>query len=163
MQDQVEETHNSNDIADLQIIADAGRLLAFDPGTKLWGSAVSDATCSVVSPINAIPSTNWKNLLSSIKELVARYDAAAVVIGLPLESDGSEGDMSRYARRCAEKLRLSIDIPVYLQDERVTTYEARRRLWLRGKKSKLEKSAVDSEAAAVILGDFLDRLTSVNR
>lgn len=162
MQDQVEETHNSDKIADLRISEMTGRLLAFDPGTKLWGTAVSDTTCSIVSPIKAIPSTNWKVLLSHIKDLVARYDAAAVVIGLPFESDGSEGDMSRYSRRCAEKLRLSIDIPVYLQDERLSTYEARRRLWLRGKDSKLAKTAVDSEAAAVILGDFLDRITSAN-
>lgn len=163
MQDQVEETHNTNEIADPEIITAAGRLLAFDPGTKLWGVAVSDPTRSVASPLTAVSSTNWKRLLSSVKELIARYDAAAVVIGLPLESDGSEGEMSRYSRRCAEKLRLSIDLPIHLQDERVTTFEARRRLWLRGKNAKLEKNAVDSEAAAVILGDFLDRLTSANK
>ena len=63
--------------------------------------------------------------------------------------------MSAEARRLARNFSLSLEIPVILQDERVTSYEARGRLWERGVEPKDTKSLVDSEAAAIILSDFL--------
>ena len=60
----------------------------------------------------------------------------------------------------ADKLALSVDLPVYLQDERMTSYEARGRLWQRGIEPSKTKQFVDSEAAAIILTDFLDRLSN---
>jgi putative Holliday junction resolvase len=135
------------------------RILAFDPGTKRWGVAVSDEGQNISTPLEALSSTNWKKLLAGIQNLVAEFDAAAVVVGLPLESDGSRGDMASYAIRSARKLSLSLQIPVCLQDERVSTYEARRRIWGRGGRVERSSGNVDSEAAAVILGDFLDLIT----
>jgi putative Holliday junction resolvase len=136
------------------------RVLAFDPGTKRWGAAVSDEEQNIATPLEAFSSTNWKKLLSSIQALIAEFDAAAVVIGLPLESDGSRGYMAKYALGTARKLSLSLAVPVFLQDERISTYEARRRIWSRGETADRGSGKVDSEAAAVILGDFLDRITS---
>lgn len=140
-----------------------GRILAFDPGTKKWGAAVSDPGQQIASPINSLASTNWKNLLRGIRALIVDYDAVAVVVGLPLETGGELGPMAAYVLQTAEKLRRSVNVPVYLQDERLTTYEARGRIWMRGGTSKIAYGKTDSEAAAVILGDFLDRLSSAGK
>lgn len=136
----------------------AGRILAIDPGTKRCGVAVCDELRVTTRPLDFIGTTSWKNLLSNIKNLVAEYDAVALVIGLPLESDGTDGPMTGEARNMARKFALSLDIPVVLQDERVTSYEARSRLWNSGVSPADARKLTDSTAAAIILADFLDRL-----
>jgi putative Holliday junction resolvase len=153
---QRKETANQDVVADVFPLPPQGRIIAIDPGTKRTGLAVCDEMRVISRPLRTIERTSWKKLLSNIKETVAEFDAVAVVVGLPLESDGGESAMSTEARNMARKLALSLDIPVYLQDERVTSYEARRRIWSRGEDAK----DVDSEAAAVILGDFLDKVGS---
>jgi len=151
---QEKEIANHGDVADVSRLPATGRIIGIDPGTKRFGMAVCDEIRVTARPLDAIERTSWKKLLSNIKNSVAEFDAVAVVVGLPLGSDGSESIMSVEARDIARKLHLSLDVPVFLQDERVTTYEARRRIWARGE----TVDAVDSEAAAVILGDFLDRM-----
>ena len=106
-------------------------------------------------PLQRLDRTNWKKLLRDIKAQVAEYDAVTVLVGLPLESDGSDGPMTLEARDIARKLALSLEIPVILQDERVSSYEAKHRLWSAGKSIKEGRELVDSEAAAIILEDFL--------
>ncbi|HTH51397.1 MAG TPA: Holliday junction resolvase RuvX [Pyrinomonadaceae bacterium] len=150
-----QETANNKQIADLSAVPARGRILAIDPGTKRCGIAVCDELRVTVSSLKRLERTSWKKLLSNIRELVAEYDAVAIVVGLPLESDGSDGPMTAEARDIARKLTLSLDIPVLLQDERVTSYEAKGRLWAAGKGLKESRDLVDSEAAAIILEDFL--------
>jgi len=128
-----------------------------DPGTKRCGIAVCDELRFTTRPLPFIERKSWKNLLSAVKQIVSDFDAKALVIGLPLESDGSESEMSQEARDMARKFSLSLDIPVLLQDERVTSYEAKGRLWRAGKDPAETRKLVDSEAAAIILSDFLDR------
>jgi putative Holliday junction resolvase len=84
-------------------------------------------------------------------------------MGLPLESDGSDGAMTVEARNMAAKFALSLKIPIVLQDERATSYEAKGRLWAQGTSLAETRKMVDSQAAAIILSDFLDRLRSVSR
>lgn len=153
---QEKEIANHADVADVSRLPATGRIIAIDPGTKRCGIAVCDELRITARPLETIQRTNWKKLLSNIKDSVAEFDAIAVVVGLPLASDGGETVISAEARDIARKLDLSLDVPVFLQDERVTTYEARRRIWARGETA----NAVDSEAASVILGDFLDRMKS---
>jgi putative Holliday junction resolvase len=150
-----QETANNKRIADLSALPAKGRILAIDPGTKRCGLAVCDELRVTVRPLKRIDRTSWKKLLSNIKGSVAEYDAVAVVVGLPLESDGSDGPMTIEARDIARKLALSLDIPVLMQDERVTSYEAKGRLWSEGKTLKEGRDLVDSEAAAIILEDLL--------
>lgn len=137
-----------------------GRILAVDPGTKRFGLAVCDELRVTTRPLATLTVASWKKLLTNIKQTVSDFDAKALVIGLPLESDGSESEMSVLAREWARKFSLSLDIPVCLQDERVTSYEAKGRIWDRGVKINKTGEFVDSEAAAIILADFLDRLSS---
>ena len=156
---QRKETIKSPDIADVSACPRVGRILAIDPGTKRVGLAVSDPDQMIATPVKTVPRTSWKKLLSDIKETVSEFDAAAVVVGLPLGFDGDEISMTGEATNIAKKLILSLRIPVFLQDERVSSYEARGRLWDRGVTPEKTKIEVDAEAAAVILSDFLSRLS----
>ena len=114
----------------------------------------------VSRPLPAITRKSWKKLLAEVQTVIAEYDAAALVVGLPLNTDGSESSMSSEARKMARKFALSLSIPIFLQDERVTSYEARKRLWDRGVRPEETKQFVDSEAATIILADFIERLPS---
>lgn len=155
---QEKETTKTTEILDLESIPATGRLLALDPGTVRIGVAVSDELRLIASPLPRIDRTSWKKLLNAVTKLIGDYDAVALVIGLPLESDGSESQMSAEARQMARKFSLSLKIPVFLQDERVSSYEAKARLWEKGVGLKETRDLVDSEAAAIILSDFLSRI-----
>ncbi len=155
---QQNKTTNPDELADLSQIAATGRILAIDPGTKRCGVAVCDELRVTTRPLPMIERKSWKKLLVHIKDLVSEFDAKALVIGLPLESDGTESEMSAEARRMAQNFSLSLEIPVFLQDERVTSYEAKSRLWEQGKTLDETRKLVDSEAATIILSDFLARI-----
>ena len=157
---QQKETTNPDVLTDVFNVPADGRILAIDPGTRRCGIAICDELRVTTSPLPFIPRTSWKKLLSTVKQIVADYDAKALVIGLPLESDGSESEMSSEARRLARNFALSLEIPIFLQDERVTSYEAKSRLWEQGRSVKESRKLVDSEAASIILADFLDRVAS---
>ncbi len=156
----MQEEHTPNgpeNTEDLSQIAD-GRIVALDIGTKNIGVAVSDELRITARPLRAITRTSWKTLLVSVKQILAEFDAKALVIGLPYNFDGTESEMSADARDIHRKFTLSLSIPVYFQDERVSSYEARGRLWKQGLDNKEVMRRKDSESAAVILGDFLDRI-----
>jgi putative holliday junction resolvase len=122
---QQKETTNPNILADVFDIPPDGRILAIDPGTKRCGIAVCDELRITTRPLPVIERSSWKKLLITVKEIVSEFDAKALVMGLPLQSDGSESSMSEEARRLARNFALSLQIPVVLQDERVTSYEAK--------------------------------------
>jgi len=154
------ETTNPTGFTDVSTAAPIGRIVAIDPGTKRCGIAICDEMRVTIRPLPFIERTSWKKLLSNIKQIVSQYDAKILVIGLPLESDGTESEMSREARRMARNFDLSLEISVFLQDERATSYEAKSRLWAQGHTLKETRKLVDSEAASIVLSDFLDRLAA---
>lgn len=133
----------------------AGRLLALDLGEKRVGVAVSDELQLTVRPLPYLRRTNWKQLLVAVAELLQRFDARALVIGLPLGPEGTEGEAAGYALRLARNFELSLKVPVFLQDERLTSREAEERLRAEGLRDEILRERVDSEAAAVILRDYL--------
>ena len=157
---QQKETQKSADLTDISRVRESGRILALDPGTKRIGVAICDELRVAARPLPVIQRTSWKKLLLQVEDIVARFDAAAIVVGLPFNFDGTESEMSAEAREIARKFSLSLKIPVFLQDERASTYEARGRLWKAGLEGKEMRAVVDSEAATVILTDFLDRVRS---
>jgi putative holliday junction resolvase len=154
---QEKETVNPEEFTDLGRLPTAGRIVALDIGTKFIGVAVSDDRQTIATPVRTIERKSWKKTLALVKTILGEFDAAALCIGLPYNFDGTESPMSAEARRVARNFSLSLDIPVFLQDERVSSYEARRRLWDRGVELKDTKRQVDSEAAAIILSDLLSR------
>lgn len=133
----------------------AGRLLALDLGAKRVGVAVSDELRITVSPLPAIERRSWKDLLRRVARIVEGYEARGLVIGLPLSLDGGEGSAAQEVRTVAEKFRLSLVIPVYLQDERLTTVAAASDLRSALRSEDEVAAEVDSAAAALILRDFI--------
>ena len=122
-----------------------GRLLALDLGTKRVGVAVSDELRLTARPVTILERRSWKRLLSDVIKQIEGLDVAGLVVGLPLNMDGSDGPAAAEARRLAENFRRSLTVPVYVQDERLTSEEA---------KSRTNGSAadpIDAQAAAVIL------------
>jgi len=152
---QEKQTTNSDDFTNVFRIPETGRLLALDLGMKHVGVAVSDELQFTVRPVCVLERKGWKKFLKQIIAFLEEFDAVALVLGLPYNSDGSESEMSLEARRLARNFSLSIDVPVFLQDERLTSYEAKGYLTKLGLSEKEIWERVDSEAAAIILSDFL--------
>ena len=152
-----ENTNHSGSILAQSSLSDvSGRLLAIDLGAKRVGVALSDEMRIAVRPLAAIERKSWKNLLQQVLVLISTWKACGLVIGLPLSLDGSERSAAHDARAVAEKFRRSLSVPVYLQDERLTTLAAESQL-KSGKRSGREiQREVDSEAAAIILRDFIE-------
>ena len=132
-----------------------GPILALDLGEKLVGAAVSDEKLITIKRLPPLNRSNWKKLLRDVFALIERFDAKTVVIGLPLSLDGTRGDAAENAQRVAQNLARSVSLPVYLQDERLTSFEATENLRAEGKRPDEIPALVDGEAAAMILRDFL--------
>ena len=133
-----------------------GRLVALDLGAKRVGIAVCDELKITVTPLPLIERRSWKDLLRRVAEIVERYDARGLIIGLPVNMDGTEGSAAEEAKRLAENFRRSLNVPVYLQDERLTSVEAYSEMRATGKKHEAIDRQIDSESAAIILRDFLE-------
>ena len=146
---------NSTEVEDRK---EGGRLLAIDMGAKRVGVAVSDELRLTVRPVTTIERRSWKDLLQRIIGQIESLQAGGLVVGLPLNIDGSEGPAAVEARQTAAKFELSLKIPVYLQDERLTSEEAKSRL--RDIQKREQAGDIDSAAAAIILQDFIDRQQS---
>lgn len=138
-----------------QPVAAKGRLLSLDLGTKRVGVAVSDELQLSAQPLPPLKRSDWKTLLRQISELRHSFDAQGVVIGLPLNLDGTEGFAAQEARRIARNLSLSLPVPVHLQDERLTSHAAEESLRASGVRGRDLTARLDSEAAAIILMDFI--------
>ncbi|MFN2453873.1 MAG: Holliday junction resolvase RuvX [Pyrinomonadaceae bacterium] len=132
-----------------------GRLLALDLGVKRVGVAVSDELRITVRPLELIARTSWKQLLCDVAQRIAQFDACALVIGLPLHLNGTESEAACEARRIAHNFSRSLSIPVYLQDERLTSLEAVGNLRDLGFDKEARRERIDGEAAAIILRDFI--------
>lgn len=140
-----------------------GRVLAIDMGSKRVGLALSDELRLSVRTLPALPRPPWKRLLTSLAGLCEEFDVRMLVVGLPLRLDGAEGDAAQEVRRLARNLELTLKIPVSLQDERLTSRAAEGSLREQGLHGRQITDNVDSEAAAIILRDYLSEETSVVR
>ena len=117
--------------------------------------AVSDELRVSVRTLPTLQRTNWKRLVLEVSQLCQRFDAAGVVIGLPLNLDGSTGEAASEARRLARNFSLTLGLPVYLQDERLTSRAATEKMLDEGSSNEDIVERIDSESAAIILKDFL--------
>ena len=126
-------------------------------GAKRVGVAVSDELRLTVRPLAALNGANWKRLVKALAELCEEFDVREVVLGLPLRLDGDEGDAAAWVRRVARKLELTLRLPVTFQDERLTSKAAESELRREGLSAREVFVNSDSEAAAIILRDYLAR------
>ena len=132
-----------------------GPILALDPGEKLVGAAVSDENLITIKRLPPLKRSNWKKLLRDVLSLIERFDVKTIVIGLPLSLDGTRGEAAQKVHRLAQNLARSVSLPVFLQDERLTSFEAMENLKVEGKRREEIPALIDGEAAALILRDFL--------
>lgn len=132
-----------------------GPVLALDPGEKLVGAAVSDEILITIKRLPPLKRSNWKKLLQEVRGLIERFDVRTIVIGLPLALDGTQGEAARKAQQLAQNLVRSVSLPVFLQDERLTSFEAMENLKAEGKRREEIPALIDGESAALILRDFL--------
>jgi putative Holliday junction resolvase len=135
-----------------------GPILALDLGEKRVGVAISDELLISVRRLDRLTRASWKQLVADVAALVQRFDAKSVVIGLPLGLDGRRRSAAIEAERTARNLSQSLPVPIYLQDEKLTSVEARERLLAEGLKPVEITRNLDSEAATVILRDFINSI-----
>jgi putative holliday junction resolvase len=154
---------NQPNISDILSVPAVGRIIALDVGTKRLGAAVSDEFQITVRPLATITRQSWKELLKKIILLTEEYDAVALVLGLPYNFDGTESEMSADVRRLHRNFLLSLKIPVFLQDERLSSRTAHERLYEKGYNLPEIIKMIDSEAATIILSDFLELKESLQK
>jgi putative Holliday junction resolvase len=135
-------------------------VLGIDAGERRVGVAMSDELRLLASPV-AVLDRRPKGLapvLDSIRELVRREDVRHVVVGLPLNADGSEGAQARRARDFARVAERVVGIPVTMWDERLSTREAEAIVRAQGRNLRRvrRRGELDAVAAAAILQDYLD-------
>ncbi|MHC4579897.1 MAG: Holliday junction resolvase RuvX [Planctomycetota bacterium] len=134
------------------------RYLAIDYGANRTGLAICDAGENIATPLKTIH--GQKQLLERITELIEVENVEAVVLGLPLNMDGSQGAQAKLALKFAELLKGHLDIPVHLQDERLSSFGAEQKLAAANLTKGKVKRRLDAVAAAEILNAFLEHKKS---
>lgn len=131
-------------------------IMAVDLGKARTGIAASDKTEYLASPVKAISEHNREKLLGKVCETAQEIKAELVVVGLPKNMDGSEGDSAKNAREFSAQLAQRLGLEVKLWDERCTTITAHGYLNDTNTRGKKRKAVIDEVAATVILQSFLD-------
>ena len=134
-----------------------GRILGIDHGDVRIGIAMSDETAFLASPLTTVLS--GKGAVDEITALIRQHGVEKIVMGLPLNMDGSAGPATEKVRRFARKLAAKTDVPIVESDERLTTVTAHHQLREAGLDGKKRKGVVDMAAAQIILQDWLDAQT----
>jgi putative Holliday junction resolvase len=132
------------------------RILSLDFGEKRIGVAVSDALNITAQSVGTIERKGIKNDLKKIKDLVQEYAAAILIVGLPLNMNGTEGKSANRAVDFVNELKKEIDIRVEMVDERLTTAQGERIFLEADLSRKKRKKNIDKIAAQLILQNYLD-------
>jgi putative holliday junction resolvase len=132
-------------------------VLALDLGAARIGLAVSDPDRKVALPAGTLRVSGPPQDLRAVAGLVREHGVTEVVVGHPLSMSGERREAARRAEEFADGLRLVLEVPVHLQDERLTTAEAERDLRSAGVGGRERRRRVDQAAATLILRGFLDR------
>ncbi len=129
-------------------------LLALDIGGKRIGVAVSDRLGFSCRGITCL-FRNDQGWPRQVNKLAAEYGIKALVVGLPKNMDGTEGSQAEDCRKAAAQLSKTTDLPILFQDERLSTWTAKERLFAQGLNEKKMRAKLDQTAAAVFLEDFI--------
>ncbi len=133
------------------------RALGIDPGSKRIGIAVSDRSGTIASPLTVLQrSRSRQHDLQQIVDLVRDEEVEVVVVGLPLNMDGSQGRAAQLAIDEARRLATVVGVPVEMHDERRTTVSADRSMLEAGLDAPARRQRVDKVAAAIMLQSWLD-------
>ncbi len=141
-------------------LPEGGVLIGLDPGTRTIGTAFCDAGWRFASPAKTLPKGKFARDKTAIEALVAERGVKGIVIGLPLNMDGSEGPRAQAARAFARNLGV-LGLPILLWDERWSTASAERGLIEQDMSRAKRAKRIDSAAAAVILQAAIDALAGI--
>jgi putative Holliday junction resolvase len=136
----------------------SGALMGLDVGTKTIGLAVSDPGRRIASPLTVIRRTKFRVDAAELLQAAAERDVAGLVLGLPINMDGSEGPRAQATRAFARNLAGLTGLPIAFWDERLSTAAVTRTLLEADQSRKRRGEVVDKMAAAYILQGALDRL-----
>ena len=131
------------------------RILALDVGTKTIGVAVSDPLGMFAQPVTTVARQGVRKDTEVLQALVQEKGADTLVVGLPLELDGTEERSARLARQIGEALHQATGLPLHYVDERFTSVDAERKLIAMNVSRKKRKAVIDQVAAMLILESHL--------
>ncbi len=131
------------------------KIMGIDYGDARTGVAISDLLCSIVGSSTVLPSRNTEKLIADIVRLAKENQVGEIVVGLPKNMDGTEGNRAQLCRNFAALLRSATGLPVAMWDERRTTVEAHNILSVHNYHGKKRKETVDAVAASLILEGYL--------
>ncbi|MCM1179061.1 MAG: Holliday junction resolvase RuvX [Clostridium sp.] len=137
------------------------RILGLDYGTKTVGVALSDELGITAQPIRTIERKSENKLrktLAEIESIIEEYEVSFVVLGYPKNMNNTVGTRAKATEEFKEHIERRTGLPVYLQDERLTTVESERILMESGVRREHRKEYVDKMAAAIILQSYLDAM-----
>jgi len=130
-------------------------LLAFDFGTQSIGVAIGQTITGTASLLPALPAKHGQPNWQDVEKVIREWQPATLIVGLPLNMDGTEQPLTVQARKFGQRLHGRFGLPVIYQDERLTTVAAREELFERGGYKSLQKGKIDSASAQLILEDYL--------
>jgi putative Holliday junction resolvase len=153
------------DLLDLPpLLPDRGALLGLDLGSKIIGVAVSDAHRQIASALQGLPrAKTFAKTVAPLLDLLKQEGSVALIMGLPLNMDGSDGPAAQSARAFARNLAALTPLPIALWDERMSTAAVTRTLLEADASRRRRAEVVDKMAAAYILQGALDRLRTLAR
>ena len=134
------------------------RFLAIDLGNKRTGLAIGDDETRLASPLTVLQVARGEALIDAIGRVVKEQAPDAIVLGLPLNMDGTEGPQAKLTREFGEQLHKRCGLRVHYHDERLTSFAADQQMAGTGRTHKQKKRLRDALAAAEILRDFLEHL-----
>lgn len=135
------------------------RYLGLDLGTRTLGCSISDITGTIASALKTIrfPDSEYTQLLPELQTIIDEYQVNKIVLGFPKNMNNTIGPKGELSLQFKEKLEKVLSVPVYLQDERLSTKSATDMLITADVSRKNRKKVVDSVAATIILQTFLDK------
>jgi putative holliday junction resolvase len=133
------------------------RIVGIDYGTKRIGIAVSDGLLITAQPLDTIRNTGPEAVFAAINKVIIEYGASEVVVGLPLNMNGTHSQKTRETLKFAEDLSRAVAVPVVTWDERLSSAHAERVLLEADMSRQKRKMLSDKVAAVMILQNYMDR------
>ena len=136
-------------------------LLGIDPGTKNIGLAISDVSKTIATPLDVLTNVKYKNLVNYIKNIQHSNGLSGIVIGYPVNMDGTVGPKAQSSNSLADNLFKDINLPILLWDERLSTLAVEKMLINADITRDKRKKNIDKLAASYILQGFLDLILKI--
>ncbi len=132
------------------------RSLGIDLGSKRVGLALSDKMSMIASPFKTLTFKNEQDLLDQLRLIIVDFKVKTIVLGLPLNMSGEDSAQTKKVREFKSVLSI-FNLPIKLEDERLSSVSAKNSLVMQDIKTGHNKSEIDKRAAAIILQQFLDK------